>query len=177
MGNQFTPRCFTAQVALRRQGGALAKSEVADTLVVGQQIADRVVAVVHDDQFTLWVALAQEIMHRLTDEAAAIARRHDATDRRFGDQSSPLIPTSRTNTAATLDSETINQAGVVAARYRQILCIVPQRGVNTGEGAGDGRVGHSCCVGEAAYDDKADNCCSNIAANQTMVKRAIGRLS
>jgi hypothetical protein len=73
-----------ALVALGAQGEPPRLANVADLGVGGDQVADGVVAVIHDDQLLVGVILAQEVGDGARDERPAVVRRHDAGDQGLG---------------------------------------------------------------------------------------------
>jgi hypothetical protein len=73
-------RGLARPIALRPDRDLLIQAEIANTIILRDEIADRVGAIVDDDQFLGLVILPQEVFNRARDELAAVVRRHDAGD-------------------------------------------------------------------------------------------------
>jgi hypothetical protein len=78
--DDLAARGFTRPIALRPNRDFLVQADIANAIIARNEIADRVSAVVDDDQFLGLVILPQEVFNRTRDELAAIVRRHDAGD-------------------------------------------------------------------------------------------------
>lgn len=75
---------LAGEVALGAERELAIEAQVADALVDGQELADRPLAVVDDDELPLRVALAQEMAERARHQLGAIAGGHDAGHPRRG---------------------------------------------------------------------------------------------
>src|SRR5438132_5683824 len=81
VSNQAPLTQFTPEVTFGTKRETAIKPHVAYALVVRDQVGNRILAVVEDNQFSLRIILAEGVPDRLADKAPPIARRHDTTDR------------------------------------------------------------------------------------------------
>ena len=80
MGDQLTPTQFAGQVAFRTHGKPLFETHVTDTLIVGDEVGDGILAVVHNDEFSRWIILPQKVPDGLADKAPSVAGWHYAAN-------------------------------------------------------------------------------------------------
>src|SRR6266702_929072 len=83
MGDEVTPRLLTGQVALFTNRRSVRQPDIAYAVVWRDQLLDRIRAVVHDDQLSGGIVLAQKIFDRPRHEGPPIIGRHDAGDERW----------------------------------------------------------------------------------------------
>src|SRR5688572_4053562 len=74
---------IAGQISLGAEDETAFESDVPDAPIGRHQIGDGIVTVIQDEQLTMSVVLAQEILDRLTDEGPAIVGWHDAGDERL----------------------------------------------------------------------------------------------
>jgi hypothetical protein len=73
---------LTGAIPFGSNGMLVVQAQIADARVSGDQVRDRICAVVDDDQLPVRIVLTQEVPDRLRHETAAVVRGHDAGDER-----------------------------------------------------------------------------------------------
>src|SRR6266536_3319252 len=74
---------FTSDIALGTQGGLLAQTDVANTLISRYEVANRVGSIINNNQFFVRIILAQEVGNSLGDKCPTVICGHNATDQRM----------------------------------------------------------------------------------------------
>src|SRR5258706_13417995 len=82
MRENRSARLLARDIAFFANGHDFAQSHVANTVVVGEEIGDRIVPVIEDKELAIGIRLTEKTSDRAGHEATPAAGRHDARDER-----------------------------------------------------------------------------------------------